>query len=98
MSRSIVRIGAPWRTALIPPTTTNSTCAWTRRRRVSLTNCCTCQRLLHEKSPSLVPIEPLGRRQEKLTLDLSVIHIASMSQVKDRAWISVVIHHAESLQ
>src|SRR5438105_13059716 len=69
-------MGTPWRTALRPPTMTNSTRASTNRRISSLAKSCILQCLLHEESPSLVLPEPLLRRQRQHQVEQGIIDVS----------------------
>src|SRR5947209_6724120 len=81
MSRSSVTIGTPWRTALNPPTTTNSTWASTSRRTISLAKCCILHGLLHDQSPALVLIGSLLRRQRQHQVEQGVIEVSLMPAI-----------------
>src|SRR5262249_986578 len=78
---SRVMTGTPCNTALMPPTTTNSTCPSIRRRMVSLAKDCIVQSLFDEESPALVLLEALLRAQAQKQLDLRLIHLASVAEV-----------------
>jgi hypothetical protein len=84
MSKSCVTTGAPCNTALIPPTTRNSTWASVNATITCSTKFCTAHCLLHEQPPPLVPAQPLGGSQRQTAADLRQIDFTLVSQVKIR--------------
>ena len=82
-------MGAPCRTALRPPTITNSQWALARARMILSAKFCTLEAILYEQTPRFMLAQSLGRRHGESSRNLSPVEVSLMTKIKI-LWIGTV--------